>query len=59
MFRVYIQKVRQVLISIWHSLRKPPVEKVIEEKVGDAPEVQVKRLQRRLARSRRRKVKVS
>jgi hypothetical protein len=45
---------------IWHSLRKPPVEKVVEEKLGHAPAPQVKRVQRRLERSRqRRKVKVS
>jgi len=55
MLRTALQKIRQVLISIWHSLTRPPVEKVIEEKVGDAPASQVKRLQRRLARSRQRR----
>ena len=32
MFRKCVQRVRQVLTLIWHFLRKPPVEKVIEEK---------------------------
>jgi hypothetical protein len=45
---------------IWHSLRNPSVEKVVEAKLGHAPAPQVKRVQRRLERSRqRRKVKVS
>ena len=60
MLRTSIWKIRQCLIVVWHSLRKPPVEKVVEEKLGPAPAPQVKRVQRRLERSRqRRKVKVS
>jgi hypothetical protein len=60
MFRGYMQSLRQFLISIWHSLRRPPIEEVIKEKVGRAPEPQVKRLQRQLERSRkRRETKVS
>jgi hypothetical protein len=60
MLRIAIRKVRQCLSLIWHALRKPPVEKVVEEQLGHAPASQVKRVQRRLERSRqRRKVKVS
>jgi len=60
MLSTSLQKVRQFLILVWHSLRKRPIEKVVEEKLGHAPAPQVKRVQRRLERSRqRRKVKVS
>ena len=38
MLRTSIWKIRQCLIVVWHSLRKPPVEKVVEEKLGHAPE---------------------
>ena len=60
MLRTSLWKIRQCLIVVWPSLRKPPVEEVVEEKLRHAPEPQVKRVQRRLERSRqRRKVKVS
>jgi hypothetical protein len=59
MLRISIVKVRQFLISIWHSLKTPPAEKVVEDKLGRVPEPQIKRAERRLERSRRRKVKVS
>jgi hypothetical protein len=59
MLSISIVKVRQFLISIWHSLKTPPAEKVVEDKLGGVPEPQIKRAERRLERSRRRKVKVS
>jgi hypothetical protein len=43
MLRISIVKVRQFLISIWHSLKTPPAEKVVEDKLGGVPEPQIKR----------------
>jgi len=31
MLRTSLWKIRQCLIVVWHSLRKPPVEKVVEK----------------------------
>ena len=60
MLSTSLRKVQQFLILIWHSLRNPSVEKVVEAKLGHAPAPQVKRVRRRLERSRqRRKAQVS
>jgi hypothetical protein len=57
MFRVYLQKIRQFLITVWRSLRKEsPVVMIIDGKPVYESDPRAQRILRRLRQSGKRAV---